>query len=253
MSHKRGREEEVKVEGNPICCLCKKQCECKYGNNPDPVVTIDGARCCDECNMGMVLPARIGMVREVREIETKIMIPGLNLFYVAFGGEEEFDAFMEDGDKRALLEPLKSSFLLEIRFAKKIICEKSGSDFFINKKRRGIETGILPDGTTASIKEHVANANAILDQCRELKKGWTKIPVGGKTPSPTKMTTAEANEIMRKKKADDIARNKRLMDLESEKKRIENELKDKKLTKKLRKQTEKEAKDKDVGGGGGGI
>ena len=141
---KRGREEEAKAVGNPICCLCKKECECQYGNNPDPVVSTNGSRCCNVCNMEKVLPARIGMVRKT--IETKIMIPGLNFFNDAFGGEEEFDAFMEDEDKRALLEPLKSSFLQEIRIAKSIICEESGSDFFINRKRHCIETGALPNG-----------------------------------------------------------------------------------------------------------
>lgn len=41
---------------HPICCLCGKQCECKYGNNAQPVK--DG-QCCNKCNMSVVIPARI--------------------------------------------------------------------------------------------------------------------------------------------------------------------------------------------------
>lgn len=41
-----------------ICCICGKECK-GWGNNPDPVVTEDGALCCDECNASVVIPARL--------------------------------------------------------------------------------------------------------------------------------------------------------------------------------------------------
>ena len=39
-----------------ICCICGKKFE-GYGNNPTPVKE-DGV-CCDECNFGKVIPARL--------------------------------------------------------------------------------------------------------------------------------------------------------------------------------------------------
>jgi hypothetical protein len=50
---------------NPICVLCKKHCECKYGNNPDPVAT-EGV-CCDRCNLTRVIPARIAQMRQDKD------------------------------------------------------------------------------------------------------------------------------------------------------------------------------------------
>ena len=41
-----------------ICCICGKEFE-GYGNNPYPVVEEEGAKCCDDCNEGIVIPARI--------------------------------------------------------------------------------------------------------------------------------------------------------------------------------------------------
>lgn len=43
-----------------ICCLCGKECEDKYGNNPEPLMeNNDNNRCCNECNDSKVIPARI--------------------------------------------------------------------------------------------------------------------------------------------------------------------------------------------------
>ena len=48
------------------CCLCKKEIEktynkegemcCEIGNNAEP---LKSGRCCDECNMSKVIPARL--------------------------------------------------------------------------------------------------------------------------------------------------------------------------------------------------
>ena len=39
------------------CCICGKQVDDDYGNNPIPV-RVHG-KCCDECNITYVIPARI--------------------------------------------------------------------------------------------------------------------------------------------------------------------------------------------------
>ena len=44
------------------CCLCSKEVEC-YGNNPSPIQTQnEDDKCCDECNLAKVIPARINLV-----------------------------------------------------------------------------------------------------------------------------------------------------------------------------------------------
>ena len=40
-----------------VCCFCKKDAG-QYGNNPDPVMDGTKHRCCDKCNLKIVLPAR---------------------------------------------------------------------------------------------------------------------------------------------------------------------------------------------------
>jgi len=43
----------------PICCFCGEECENEFGNNPYPVNKDENARCCDMCNMLVVLPTRL--------------------------------------------------------------------------------------------------------------------------------------------------------------------------------------------------
>lgn len=52
------------------CCLCGKEKE-GYGNNPWPLGDESkGERCCDNCNLFKVIPARLQMSRdEVNEYE----------------------------------------------------------------------------------------------------------------------------------------------------------------------------------------
>lgn len=40
------------------CCLCKKEIK-GYGNSPAPLNENEDAKCCDECNFKLVIPARI--------------------------------------------------------------------------------------------------------------------------------------------------------------------------------------------------
>ena len=49
-----------------ICCLCGEEHE-GFGNNPYPLVTDVESRCCDYCNMRLVIPARIARYYENRE------------------------------------------------------------------------------------------------------------------------------------------------------------------------------------------
>lgn len=58
-------ESEVR-HTNPICCICGKECENEYGNNPDPFVKLEGARCCDACDYAYVIPMRIRLAVEAR-------------------------------------------------------------------------------------------------------------------------------------------------------------------------------------------
>lgn len=44
---------------NPICCICGKECENEFGNNPWPVNNDEDARCCNVCNDTVVVPERI--------------------------------------------------------------------------------------------------------------------------------------------------------------------------------------------------
>ena len=49
--------------GVKICCICGKEFE-GWGNNPYPVVKDEDARCCDDCNVMYVIPARIEALAE---------------------------------------------------------------------------------------------------------------------------------------------------------------------------------------------
>jgi len=43
------------------CSICEQKTH-GFGNNPDPVVTLPEARCCDSCNWDYVIKARIMMM-----------------------------------------------------------------------------------------------------------------------------------------------------------------------------------------------
>ena len=52
----------MSVEDGKNCCFCGKEIT-DWGNNPAPVCTIEGARCCDVCDNRFVIPIRIMMMR----------------------------------------------------------------------------------------------------------------------------------------------------------------------------------------------
>lgn len=50
------------------CCFCGKEIV-GYGNNPYPFPEGKDARCCDACNMDVVVPARLAMLQLSHELE----------------------------------------------------------------------------------------------------------------------------------------------------------------------------------------
>lgn len=54
-----------------ICCLCGKHVSGSWGNNPWPLSHDINERCCDECNMTKVIPARLSIIQANRENKEK--------------------------------------------------------------------------------------------------------------------------------------------------------------------------------------
>ena len=50
------------MEEKHVCCICGKEFS-GHGNNPEPVKPFESGRCCDECNMSEVIPARLAALR----------------------------------------------------------------------------------------------------------------------------------------------------------------------------------------------
>ena len=48
-----------------ICCFCGETFY-DYGNNPAPADDTPGARCCDNCNSSIVIPARVEAYLQAR-------------------------------------------------------------------------------------------------------------------------------------------------------------------------------------------
>ena len=48
----------AKCDGEYVCCICGKTFN-GYGNNPYPVSKDESAKCCDQCNLDAVIPARL--------------------------------------------------------------------------------------------------------------------------------------------------------------------------------------------------
>ena len=57
-----------KSEEKHICCICHREF-IGWGNNPDPYKPENGNdRCCDECNMNFVIPARIDEIAKAHKL-----------------------------------------------------------------------------------------------------------------------------------------------------------------------------------------
>ena len=42
------------TEKKPICCICGKECENEWGNNPFPLIKDEESRCCNDCNIHVI-------------------------------------------------------------------------------------------------------------------------------------------------------------------------------------------------------
>ena len=64
-------EDEEDTDDSPRCCICGAPIE-GYGNDPWPVSEAIGDRCCDLCNMTVVMPARLkGLQERKNEVPEK--------------------------------------------------------------------------------------------------------------------------------------------------------------------------------------
>jgi hypothetical protein len=50
------------MEEDKTCCICHGPLGDPYGHNPDPVVKDKDAACCGDCNLRVVLPARMDLM-----------------------------------------------------------------------------------------------------------------------------------------------------------------------------------------------
>lgn len=48
---------DVDDGGTFVCVLCGTRVA-EFGNNPDPLASLDDGRCCNYCNANKVIPAR---------------------------------------------------------------------------------------------------------------------------------------------------------------------------------------------------
>ena len=71
------------MKENGICCFCGKIYN-HYGNDVRPIVTATGDRCCDDCNINIVIPNRLKFWKAdyeyvVEDITTNLFIDENNL------------------------------------------------------------------------------------------------------------------------------------------------------------------------------
>ena len=52
-----GVERTANMKPEYVCCICGKP-QTGWGNNPWPVNEDENTRCCDRCNVDVVIPAR---------------------------------------------------------------------------------------------------------------------------------------------------------------------------------------------------
>ena len=43
------------------CCFCKKEINVQDSHNASPIDTVNGNRCCEQCNMEIVIPTRLSV------------------------------------------------------------------------------------------------------------------------------------------------------------------------------------------------
>ena len=56
------------TEKKPVCCLCGRECDDEWGNNPWPLSLGDDDRCCNACNTEVITARLCGAERIAREL-----------------------------------------------------------------------------------------------------------------------------------------------------------------------------------------
>jgi len=82
-----------------ICCICGKEFE-GWGNDPCPVVMDEKAKCCDKCDMEVVLPARIKAMKKERpknETSRTELLRAMSTIVSAINNEEIIYGWLSSG------------------------------------------------------------------------------------------------------------------------------------------------------------
>ena len=82
-----------------ICCICGKEFE-GWGNDPAPVVMDENAKCCDACDLGVVVPARIKAMRKERpknETSRTELLRAMSTIVGAINNEEIIYGWLSSG------------------------------------------------------------------------------------------------------------------------------------------------------------
>jgi hypothetical protein len=82
-----------------ICCICGKEFE-GWGNDPCPVVMDEKAKCCDKCDMEVVLPARIKAMKKERpknETSRTELLRAMSTIVSAINNEEVVYGWLSSG------------------------------------------------------------------------------------------------------------------------------------------------------------
>lgn len=64
------------------CCFCGKEIKERDGNDPRPIISLNGDSCCNECNKNIVIPTREKSSEQLKNmIRLKFRI-GQNCYYI---------------------------------------------------------------------------------------------------------------------------------------------------------------------------
>ena len=117
-----------------VCCICNKVFD-DWGNDPAPIVMDEDAKCCNECDMAVVLPARLkalqtqikpnktkrvemlrAMSTIVRNVNNEEIVEGWLMTGIADGDEElDDDRLFEDYGDDETFADVMSSFVRTMR------------------------------------------------------------------------------------------------------------------------------------------
>jgi len=67
--NKQNQERKTTMK-TKICGICGNQ-YIGFGHNPQPIQTPPNAQCCNDCNVNVVIPMRLNMIKENKSWELK--------------------------------------------------------------------------------------------------------------------------------------------------------------------------------------